>query len=53
MESLIEKLGSSLPGKSLKLGKTVKRLELSKRVDLMTEDGTMMMRWCNNRVSLK
>jgi oxygen-dependent protoporphyrinogen oxidase len=43
MESLIEKLGSSLPGKSLKLGKTVKRLELSKSVwTLMTEDGTMI-----------
>jgi oxygen-dependent protoporphyrinogen oxidase len=43
MESLIEKLGSSLPGKSLKLGKTVKRLELSNSVwTLMTEDGTMI-----------
>ncbi len=40
METLIEKLRSSLPKKSLKLGKTIKRLVPSKNGwTLMTEDG--------------
>jgi protoporphyrinogen/coproporphyrinogen III oxidase len=43
METLIEKLASSLPRKSLKLGKTIKRLEPSRSLwTLMTEDGKMI-----------
>jgi oxygen-dependent protoporphyrinogen oxidase len=43
METLIEKLGSGLPRKSLNLGKAINRLEPSKNGwALMTEDGKMI-----------
>jgi oxygen-dependent protoporphyrinogen oxidase len=43
METLVQKLASSLPRKSLKLGQTVKRLEPSKGVwTLTTDQGNMV-----------
>lgn len=43
METLIEKLASCLPKESLKLGKTVKLLEVSKKGWILTtEDGNMI-----------
>ena len=43
METLIQKLGSGLPNESLKLGKTVKRLEPSENVwTLTTDKGNMV-----------